>query len=217
MTTFMDRAKRKARGIDLPDTSTLREHMPDTAVLRARVMAAVEEALDRAEDAWHDAPTATKGAAKRVRSSRAAEATAASADKARNSRVGEATSAAVAAGLPVALSFVRDRARSKAARRAAMLAPKVALRSSPVLLGAAAIGGVALGVAAVRRLRAEGSDAPRGDAHYELSNGSAASLDDDDVQRMEGEGGDLGAYDSDAAQLRRFVRSADGVSGSGGH
>lgn len=194
MTNFMNRARDKAQGYDLPDTT----------VLRARVMAAVEEALDRAEDAWNDAPSA-KDAAGRVRDSRAAEATVASAERVRSSRAGEAAVTAVAAVLPLAASFLRDRAKSKAAMRAARIAP-IAMRAHPVLLGASVVGGVALGVAAVRRMQSEGSRDD--DAHDELS-GSAKTSMDNQVSRMEGEGGDLGAYDGTPTPLRRFVRTTD--------
>lgn len=176
--------------------------MPPTTVLRARVMAAVEEALDRAEEAWKDAPGATETVV-RVRDSRAAGATVAGAERVRSSKAGEAALAAVSAGIPLVASVLRNRAKTKAAQRAAQLAP-LAMRAHPVLLGASLVGGVVLGVAAVRRMQAQ-STADASGEHYELSEPAAAEL-DDDVSRMKGEGGDLGAHDG-STPPRRFVRT----------
>ena len=180
MTNLMNRAKDKAKHVELPDTSEL----------RSRIMDAVEEAIDRAESAVHDAPS-PKEAAERVKTS----------------RVGEATTAAIAAGLPIVISAVKGRAKGKAARRAAKVAP-LAARSHPMLLGAAMVGGVALGLAAMRRRAAMAAKTSSGDAHYELSRDARSEL-KDDVARMEGEGGDLGAYDAEPKPLRRFVRAVD--------
>lgn len=185
--------------------------LPDTTVLRARVMAAVEEAMDRIEDVMHDAPT-PREAAGRVLDSRAAEAATANAERVRTSRAGEATATAAAAALPVVVSFLRDRAKSKAALRAARVAPFV-FRSNPVLLGASVVGGAALGVAAIRRMRADA--AARDEAGGEMS-APARTVLAEEVSRMEGEGGDPGAYDGTPTPLRRFVRAGD-EDRTGGH
>jgi len=181
MTTFIKRAKDRAKGVEMPERAVLLEMVPDTTVLRSRIMAAVEEALDRAEAAVHDAPSATE-AAKKVRQSRAAD----------------ATLAAVSASAPIVMSALRARATRKAATRVAPWA----LRAHPVLLGASVVGGAALGVMAVRRRRTEDAEASK---HYELSPDASASL-DDQVARMSGEGGDIGGYDVVGATPRKFVR-----------
>lgn len=175
----------------------LRERMPDTSALRARVMDAVEDALDRVEDAMADAPRPKEVAT-----------------KAKSSRAGELAMAAVTAGLPIVTSALKSRGTRTAAKRAARMAPMVAVRAHPVLLGLSLVGGAALGVAALRRLRAPGGEgaaeleaAHTRDAHYELSGDAdvSPSLDDD-------------LMGGTAAPTRRFARASD-VNGtsSGAH
>jgi hypothetical protein len=161
----------------------------DTSAIRARVMDAVEDALDRAEDALKDAPSATEAAA-RVRRSRAVE----------------AASTAVAAGVPIAVKALRTRATRKHAMKAARFtAPKV-MRMHPVLLGAGVVGGALLGLDAARRLRNRRLADSKLQGQ-ELASGARFDL-DEEVARMEDEGGEPGAYATGSTSRRnRFVRS----------
>jgi hypothetical protein len=161
----------------------------DTSAIRARVMDAVEDALDRAEDALKDAPSASEAA-----------------DRVRHSRAVEAASTAVVAGVPIAFRALRTRATRKHAVKAARFAAPKVVRAHPVLLGAGLVGGALFGIRTARRLRARRMTDTELQGQ-ELASGARFDL-DEEVARMEGEGGEPGASAPVSTSRRRFVRSS---------
>lgn len=159
----------------------------DMTALRAKVMDVVEEAIDRAEAALHDAPRPSEvaGLAKQR------------AERVRRSQTVEAATAALGASMPFIVEAVKRRVTTRNARRAAKFTPW-ALRAHPVLFGAAVAGGALIGVAYLRHQRQEqreltsssGGDAGLRSAH-ERFEARADGFDlEDEVARMEAEGGE---------------------------
>jgi len=167
----------------------------DLNALRAKIVDAVEVAIDgserlrsRAGDAIDDAPSAAEMA-----------------KRARNSRAWELAGTAAAAAGPLAASALRHRSTRRGALHAARVAPKVVFRTHPLMIGFAAIGGAAAGIALVRRLRAK-AELERVD---ELATKDGL---DDQHARMDGEGPEPGRAASTpggsaAETTRRFVRA----------
>ena len=115
MNVLMHRARKSAADID-------------TAAIRQRIMAAVEEAMDRAEAALDQAPSTEEVV---VHASKAA-------DSVRRSRAVELATTAIAAGVPVVTRQVRKRVLSRrtASRMpAVMVVPVAVARRHPVVLG----------------------------------------------------------------------------------
>lgn len=138
----------------------------DTTALRRRMLAAVEEAIDHAEELLQDAPDVAQARRRAVQG-------------VRGSRVVEAAGPLLAAGAPIAARAVRAHLSARTARRAAALAP-YALRAHPAMLGAAVVGGVALGVELVRRQATDDADVVEGQAQD-------ASPFDDEVADLPGQ------------------------------
>lgn len=200
MTPFTKRFSKAS----IPDASELRDRFPDTSDLRARILDAVEQAIDRVEDVVADAPS-PKEAAARVRRQRVVQ---------------QATSAAVAAA-PYVARAARSRHVRRNSSRAARVAP-LALRAHPVLLGIGLAASAVSGVLLFRRLRAQHastSDATVGASglqrrHDRYVEDSTRFDLTEEVQRMEDEGGEPSAGASPANGAGRVVGATNGWGGT---
>lgn len=181
-----------------PSDKAVKTVTSDAKALRARVLDIVEDAMGQVEDLLHDAPGKDEAVA--------------AAGRVRHSRAVELVGTAVAAGVPIASQLVRRHASRRNATRVARVMPFV-VRTHPVLFGAAVVCGAIVGVELLRRRRASGDEGNwrllrRAERHQEEA---ATGFDlDEEVARMEDEGGDPGAYGPVPRHKRRFVRAGDG-------
>lgn len=147
------------------------DRAPDAALVRAWISDAVQDALDRAESAVSDAPSAAEVA-----------------ERLRRRRYGELALTAAGAGVPIARSALIRHARRRSSRKAVMVAVPVMMRAHPVTFAATIIGGAAIGGAAVAlRRRARRAD---GDAE----GGRAARATGPELARMDDDGGAMSSY-----------------------
>lgn len=181
-------AKRARKGAD-------RIAETDLGALRSRVQGIVEEAVDQVEHLLKEAPTAKD----------AREAAEHTAEKVRSSRAMETAVGLVAAGAPAAAHFARSQLNRRNARRASKAFPSV-VRTHPLVIGAAVAASAIVGVELLRRRRSSGGGLlGRGNAK------PATGLDlDEEVARMEGEGGDPGAHDGEPPRLDGYARAGNG-------
>lgn len=179
----------------------------DFAALRERLQAMVGEAVDQVERAWSEAPSASDAKA----------AAGARVEQVRDSRAIETLAGLAATAAPVVAGFARRQVNRRNARHAAKALPLV-VRAHPVLMGATIAAGALVGVELLRRrhLASNGATERRLQRRADARRSSLATgFDlDEEVARMEGEGGDPGAYDGGQPALSGSVRTGNG-NGSG--
>jgi hypothetical protein len=182
----MNRIRSKASQFDLDKLDS-----PLVRKVRAAVLDIVHDAPDskelrrRAENAKSSATRAGRRAQKRAMDS---------AHQARDTKVAEAVVAGVGAALPFITTALTKRSNQKAALLAARRVGPVVVRTHPVLVGFAAIGGAVAGTLALRAWM------QRRDAAVVAETIIVA----EDVSRWEDEGGDSSAAVMQPAQhLRR--------------
>jgi hypothetical protein len=164
-------------------TSTSSLELPAADEVRERILGAVEQAIDRVSDAT--SPAESAGSMRRYMRNR------------------ELASAALIAGAPALARVARERLVTRRARRSAFAIVPATVVSRPFLIGTGVIGGVIASVLVIRAIRRR-----RAAKHHrpELASFDPTRFDlDDEVARMQDEGGDPAGAAS--ARSRRFVRS----------
>jgi hypothetical protein len=155
----------------------------DQDALRAKLVDVLESAIDQVEALVADAPRPSAEDARQV------------ASRVRESRVVEKVGTAIAAGAPIAMRVARQQMNRRNAKRAMRFVPLIA-RRHPLIFGASVVGGALLGMELLSRARSPRDAAStkrlawRADRQAELATGFDL---DEEVARMEGEGGDTGA------------------------
>ncbi len=178
--------------------------LPDTSDVRERILEAVEQAIDRVEDVVQDAPS-PKEAADSLRRQRFVR-------SAGTTIIAVAPTVARVAK-PAMTKVAKHRMVRRGSRRAVVVAP-FAMRAHPVLLGVGLAATAVGGAFAVRRMLAKRADSSSTelerahDRYVEDFDPTRFNL-DEEVERMEDEGGEPSAGSSSSRE-RRFVRSGNG-------
>jgi hypothetical protein len=168
--------------------------LPDSTELRERILAAVEQAIDRVEDVVQDAPSPKEAA-----------------DHIRRQKLVRTAGTTIVAIAPTVARAAKNRHVRRGSRRAAVAAP-FAMRAHPVLLGVGLATTALTGAIMIRRALAR--RAAGDDSRSELELAHERYVEDfdptrfnleEEVERMEDEGGEPSA--GSAGQTRRFVRS----------
>jgi hypothetical protein len=173
--------------------------------LRDRILEIVGDAVDQVGAALEEAPKPTMDDARDA------------AERVRTSHVVEAAGAAIAAALPLAARVARRQVNRRNARHAATALPFI-MRRHPVVMGASLVGGALLGLELLHRRRAPSDSARtrrlarRADAQAGIATGFDL---DEEVARMEGEGGEPSAAPGAPGSTPRGVARIGAGNGSG--
>lgn len=170
-----------------------KSQLPDSSELRERILAAVEQAIDRVEDVVADAPSPKEAA-----------------DSLRRQRFVRSAGTTIVAIAPTVAKVAKNRHVRRSSRRAAAAAP-FAMRAHPALMGIGLAATAVGGAMAVRRMLAKRSASSSSelvrahDRYVEDVDPTGFSL-EEEVGRMEDEGGEPSAGAA-GSMGGRFVRS----------